>query len=139
MASLAQINIRFKADLKGFSTDMQNSMRTMQAMGTRMTSIGKSMSTYVTLPLLAAGGAAIKFASDYNESLNKVEVAFGPASESVKNFAKDSLTSFGIAEGSALDAAAQYGDMATSMGLTQSAAAKMSTSLVGLAGDLASF
>lgn len=139
MSSLAQINIRFKADLSGFSSDMHNTMRRMKQIGTQMASVGKSMSTYITLPLLAGGAAAVKFASDYNESLNKVEVAFGPASTSVKNFAKDSLTSFGIAEGSALDAAAQYGDMATSMGLTQVAAAQMSTSLVGLAGDLASF
>lgn len=139
MASLAQINIRFKVDLKQYSTEMQNSLRQMQVFGTRMNTLGKSMSTYVTLPLLAGGAAAVKFASDYNESLNKVEVAFGPASTSVKNFAKDSLTSFGIAEASALDAAAQYGDMATSMGLPQVAAAQMSTSLVGLAGDLASF
>ena len=139
MASLAQINIRFKADLSGFSSDMQNVMRKMQQTGTQMAAVGKSMSTYITLPLLAAGGAAIKFASDYNESLNKVEVAFGPASTSVKNFAKDSLTSFGIAEGSALDMAAQYGDMATSMGLSQTASAQLSTELVGLAGDLASF
>jgi hypothetical protein len=139
MASLAQINIRFKADLKGFSTEMQNSMRTLQTVGTKMNNIGKSMSTYITGPLLLAGGAAIKFASDYNESVNKVEVAFGPASTAVKEFAKTSLESFGIAEGSALDAAAQFGDMGTSMGLPQTAAAKMSTSLVGLAGDLASF
>lgn len=139
MASLASINIRFKADLKGFSSEMQNSLRTMQVVGTKMESIGRSMSTFITLPLLAAGGAAIKFASDYNESVNKVEVAFGPASTAVKDFAKNSLESFGLAEGSALDAAAQFGDMATSMGIPQVAAAKMSTSLVGLAGDLASF
>ena len=139
MASLAQINIRFKADLKGFSTEMQNSMRTLTTVGTKMNNIGKSMSTYITGPLLLAGGAAIKFASDYQESVNKVEVAFGPASTAVKEFGKTSLESFGIAEGSALDAAAQFGDMGTSMGLPQSAAAKMSTSLVGLAGDLASF
>jgi hypothetical protein len=46
---------------------------------------------------------------------------------------------FGIAEGTALDMAALFGDMATSMGLPQQQAAMMSKSLVGLAGDLASF
>ena len=35
--------------------------------------------------------------------------------------------------------ASLFGDMATSMGLPQKEAAKMSTSLTGLAGDLASF
>ncbi len=39
----------------------------------------------------------------------------------------------------ALEATSLFGDMATSMGLPQDAAADMSTSLAGLAGDLASF
>ena len=86
-----------------------------------------------------AGGAAIKLASDFEESLNKVDVAFGKSSAEVKNFAKTTLTQFGIAEGSALDMAALFGDMATSMGITRNEASLMSTSMVGLAGDLASF
>lgn len=136
---LATINIKFTADLRGFSTEMQNSMRRIGAFGQQMTALGKNMSIYVTGPLLAGGAAAIKFASDYEEALNKVDVAFGDSSNQVKEFAKTSLESFGIAEGTALDMAAAYGDMGTSMGLTTEKAAKMSTSLVGLAGDLASF
>lgn len=136
---LATINIKFTADLRGFSTEMQNSMRRIGAFGKQMTDLGKSMSLYVTGPLLAGGAAAIKFASDYDEALNKVDVAFGDSSAQVKNFAKSTLETFGIAEGTALDMAAAYGDMGTSMGLTTDKAAKMSTSLVGLAGDIASF
>jgi hypothetical protein len=139
MASLASINIRFAVDLKEFSTEMQNSLRTIDKVGQKFQSVGRSMSTFVTLPILAAGAAAVKFASDYNESLNKVDVAFKSSSTEVKEFSKTSLESFGIASGTALDMAAAYGDMGTSMGLTTGQAAKMSTSLVGLAGDLASF
>lgn len=139
MASLASINIRFAVDLKQFSTEMQNSLRTIDKVGQKFQAVGRNMSAYVTLPILAAGAAAVKFASDYNESLNKVDVSFQSSSVQVKAFAKTSLESFGIAEGTALDMAAAYGDMGTSMGLTTGEAAKMSTSLVGLAGDLASF
>jgi hypothetical protein len=78
-------------------------------------------------------------ASDYNESLNKVDVSFKSSAASVKEFSKTTLESFGIAAGTALDMASSYGDMATSMGLPVDAASKMSTSLVALAGDLASF
>ena len=139
MASLASVNIKFTADLKSFSTEMQNSLRQIDKAGQQFQKIGQSMATYVTLPLLAAAGASIKFASDYNESLNKVDVAFKSSSGEVKNFAKTSLESFGIAESTALDMSAVYGDMATGMGLTTGEAAKMSKSLVGLAGDLSSF
>jgi hypothetical protein len=139
MAGLASINIKFKADLTGFSSEMQNSLRQIDAAGQKFQKLGRSMSAFVTLPILAAGAAAVKFASDYNESLNKVDVSFKDSSVNVKEFAKTTLESFGIAEGTALDMAAAYGDMGGSMGLTTNEAAKMSTSLVGLAGDLASF
>lgn len=136
---LATINIRFTADLRGFSTEMQNSMRRIGAFGNQMKAVGQGMSMYLTAPILGAGAAAIKFASDYNESLNKVDVSFKDSAAGVKDFAKTSLESFGIAEGTALDLASSYGDMGTSLGLSTDKAAKMSTSLVGLAGDLASF
>jgi len=139
MASLASINIRFSVDLKEFSTEMQNSLRTIDKVGQKMQSVGRNLSTYVTLPILAAGAAAVKMASDYNESLNKVDVSFKGSSAQVKEFAKTTLETAGIAEGTALDMSAAYGDMATSMGIPTEQAAKMSTSLVALAGDLASF
>jgi len=138
-SNLASINILFRVDTRSLSTGLQNSIRTMNQYGTAMQDVGRGMSAYVTAPLLAAAVASGKFASDFNESSNKVDVAFGNAKGSVEAFANSSLTSFGIAKGSALDMAALFGDMATSMGLPQSEAAKLSTSLVGLAGDLASF
>lgn len=118
---------------------MQNASRQMEKFAKKMNNIGKTMSTYVTAPLALAGAASIKMASDFEESVNKVDVAFGDASNTVKSFAQTTLQSFGIAEGTALDMAATFGDMATSMGLTQSASADMAKQLVGLAGDLASF
>ncbi|OXB01751.1 hypothetical protein B0A75_04735 [Flavobacterium oncorhynchi] len=139
MASLATINVRFSVDLKQFSSEMQNALRQIEKTGKEFQKVGRMMSTYVTTPILAAAAASIKFASDYDESLNKVDAAFKGSSAEVRAFAKTSLETFGIAEGTALDMAAAYGDMGTSMGLTRAEAAKMSTSLVGLAGDLASF
>lgn len=139
MASISSINILFRADLKQFSSEIQNASREMKKYGNQLQGIGNTLSIGLTLPIVAAGAASIKMASDYNESLNKVDVAFKSSSAQVKEFAKDSLESFGIAEGTALDMAATFGDMATSMGLNTQQASKMSTELVGLAGDLASF
>lgn len=136
---LASINVKFTADLRGFSTEMQNSIRKINQYGRELQSVGNGLSLYLTTPLLAAGAASVKFASDYQESLNKVDVAFGDSSAAVREFAKESLTAFGISEGTALDMAATFGDMATSLGLPVDRAADMSKSLVGLAGDLASF
>jgi hypothetical protein len=118
---------------------LDKSSNKLKQFGDDATRIGKGLSVGLTLPIAAAGVAAIKLASDFEESLNKVDVSFKKSSASVKEFSKTTLTQFGIAQGTALDMAAMFGDMGTSMGLTTGQAAKMSTSMVGLAGDLASF
>jgi len=134
---------KLRIDIIGDASKLSQALNTasgkLEKFGSKVSGIGKTLTTRLTLPLGIAGGAAIKMASDFEESLNKVNVAFGEASGEVRNFAKTTLDQFGIAEGTALDMAALFGDMSTSMGLSVDAAADLSTSLVGLAGDLASF
>jgi len=111
----------------------------MESVGGGLSKAGNFLTVGVTAPLATAGIAAIKFASDAEESENKVDVAFGNSAEKVKKFASTTVDSYGIARGAALDMAALFGDMGTAMGLSEDQAAEMSTKLVGLAGDLASF
>lgn len=129
--------------LKGDSQQLQDALKraesSLNKLAPKLKDVGRKLTTFVSLPLAGAGAAAIKFASDMEESTNKVDVAFGESSKQVKAFAKNTLESFGIAESSALDMTALFGDMATGMGVSQKEAAKLSTDLVGLAGDLASF
>ncbi len=142
-----------KGELADFTGQLENTANratiagdTLQAAGDKLENVGGKVSSVgnvltagVTAPLLAAGGVALNMASDYEESLNKVDVAFGKASQQVRAFAQTTVDQFGIAEGTALDMAALYGDMATSMKIPREEAAQMSQELVGLAGDLASF
>ena len=111
----------------------------MQSVGQKMTAIGQRMTTSLTLPLTAAGAAAVKLASDLEESSSKVDVVFGSMSQSVKEFAENALNSYGLASGTAMQMASTFGAMATSMGMSQQQAASMSTSLTALAADMASF
>lgn len=133
------IRVLLKGDSKQLEDALKRAESSLNKLAPKLKSVGRNLSTFVSLPLAAAGAAAIKFASDMEESTNKVDVAFGNSSKVVKDFAKTSLESFGIAESSALDMAALFGDMSTSMGINQYEAAKLSSELVGLAGDLASF
>lgn len=93
----------------------------------------------VTGAVVGLGAMAFKEASDMAESVNKVEVAFGDASDRVMEFSETTLDTYGISKGTALDMASLFGDMATSMGLVPDEAATLSEKLVGLSGDLASF
>ena len=137
MANILEVLI--SGDSKELEAALSRADKQLTNFGKQASEIGKSMSTYITAPLTLAGGAAIKLATDFNESMNKVDVSFKDSAAEVQAFAKTTLTSFGIAEGTALDMAALFGDMATGMGVATTDAAKLSTSLVGLAGDLASF
>ena len=136
---VGKLTVMFGADFKGFDKAVKNATKKLDKFSRNAKRLGTQLSTNLTLPILAVGAGAVKLASDFEESLNKVNVSFGESSKEVQAFAKTTLNSFGIAEGSALEMAALFGDMGTSMGLTQKQAAGMSTSLVGLAGDLASF
>ena len=123
---------KLSKNLDGISSKFKNA-------GQKISDVGKSLSLKLTTPIVAAGTASVKFASDLEESINKVDVAFGDNSKEVLSWSETTLEQFGIAKGTALDMAATFGDMGTSMGLTTGEASKMSTSLSGLAGDLASF
>jgi hypothetical protein len=78
-------------------------------------------------------------ASDLNETVSKVHQVFGRAAASVLAFSKTSATALGQSRNEALTAAANYGNFFRNLGLTERAAAGMSTQLVKTASDLASF
>ena len=127
------------AGLNRADSKLANFQDKMQKVGQGMSDVGKKMTMGLTLPIVGLGVAGVKMASDLNETVNKVNVAFGESASKVQEWGNTTLKNLGLAKGSALDAAALFGDMATSMGLPQQAAADMSMSMVGLGADLASF
>lgn len=130
----------FNAELKKVSAPQLAALgKEFQNIGDKMKPVGRTMSTYVTPALTTGFGLAIKEASDFEENMNKVDVSFGSSSKSVKRWANDATKNFGLSKNAALEMTSQFGDMGTSMGLSQKTASQMSMSLAGLAGDLASF
>jgi len=111
----------------------------LTGLGSSLKTVGATMAVGFTVPILAAGAAGIKLASDFDESLNKVNEVFDESASEVEAWSQKTLEASGIAQGTALDMSALFGDMAVSMGLPTEKAAAMSMSLVGLAGDMASF
>lgn len=139
-----------KSSLKGLETQYKNfgSVATKQIenvankldqAGEKMKSAGSKMTVGLTTPIVAAGTASAMAASDYEENLNKVNVAFDKSAQKVIDFSETATEQFGLSKNSALEMTSQFGDMGTSMGLTQENAADMAISLAGLAGDLSSF
>jgi hypothetical protein len=85
------------------------------------------------------GKASIMAASDLEEAITKVNVVFGRGSAEVEAFGKNSATALGISSAAALEAAGTYGNLLQAFGIGQREAQGMSTSLVQLAADMASF
>ena len=107
--------------------------------GANMSAIGKSATVGLTMPLAAAGVAAVNLASDMDETLNKVGVTFGENASAVEAWSSTSIESMGLAQQSAMDTAALYGDMGAGMGIAGEQGYYMATSLVQLSADMASF
>ncbi|MEN6507043.1 MAG: hypothetical protein ABFD92_21110 [Planctomycetaceae bacterium] len=120
-------------------TASDKASKVLTAVGKKMTEVGTKLTAAVTLPIVALGTASVKMASDLSESMNKVDVVFGDAADSVQSWAKASAQAFGQSSRQALEAAGTFGNLFTSMGMAQEESAKMSKGLVELAGDLASF
>ena len=122
-----------------FEKRMESISSKAKSIGDKLSGIGTALTVGVTTPLAVAGKGMVDAASDFDENLNKISVAFGDSADGVKAWADTATQSFGLSMNQALEATSLFGDMATSMGISQSEAASMSTSLAGLAGDMASF
>jgi hypothetical protein len=136
------LRIRIMGDSSSLESATARSQASIGRLQNSIRTIGQNLSRALKVGgLIGAGLGAgmIKLASDYEESMNKVNVSLKENSQSAKDFAKTTLNSFGIAEGSALEMIALFSDMGTGMGLTTKEMSTMSTELTGLAGDLASF
>lgn len=134
---LAQINIRFKADLKQFSTEMQNVGREMEKIGSKMQTIGATMTAAITLPLVAMGAAAYNMAADFEDALGATNQVFKDAADSTMNWANALPTYYGIAKKEALEYSNMMGSMLQNIGnLTEQEASQQSAKLIELAGDL---
>ena len=83
--------------------------------------------------------ASVKLASDLTEVQNVVDVTFGDNAAVIEDWAKSARDAYGLSTLAAKQYTGTLGAMLKSMGLTDDAVLQMSTDMVGLAGDFASF
>lgn len=111
---------------------------------------GKFSRTFKKAGIVLAGAFAVKqvidfgkecaeLGSDLSEVQNVVDVSFPKMKAQVNDFAKSAASNFGLSETMAKKIAGAYGAMSKSFGFTEKEAYNMSTTLTGLAGDVASF
>lgn len=89
--------------------------------------------------LVEFGKSAIELGSEITEVENVVDTAFGSMAQKAYDFASTASEQFGLSELAAKQYSGTMMAMLKSSGVAQEAAADMSITLTGLAGDLASF
>lgn len=144
MSTVGELNVKITADnsdyLKKLSEVQNQTNRAMGNVSNVMNTVKKTVGTALAVAgIYKFGKSCIQLGSDLTEVQNVVDTVFTSMSDSVNKFSKSAISNFGLSETVAKKYIGTFGAMANSFGFTEQEAYKMSTTLAGLAGDVASF
>jgi hypothetical protein len=135
------------ADAKGFEKAIDQAQakidglektvgQRLSSIGDKFTDIGRKASV-LSAAIVAAGGASFKMAADFQDALGATDQVYKQSSDTVKEWAQNLSSQYGIAKSEALSYSNLMGSMLVNIGqLTEEQAAKQSQKLIELAGDL---
>jgi len=130
-------------NIKGFSKSLKIATKqmsvSMKKMGASVSSLGKSLSASITLPATIAGVAMIKLASDADEVNNKFNEIFQKSAKQTGKELNKLAKSVGRNSTSLKEFAGDMGGILSSMQFTDAEAGVLSSSMIKLGIDVASF
>jgi len=101
------LRIAINADIRGLNQNLNKAQGRLKAFSGRLKNIGGQLQTRLALPLVAAGGASIKMAADFDKSMTKIKTLVGVAGAEVDQMSmgvKAMATNAGVSSGEAADA-----------------------------------
>lgn len=125
--------------IKKIDSSIDGVKNRMDGLAKKSTQLGKSLTTFVTLPILAVGAGMVKAASDAEETESKFGTVFSGISKQADTTAKNLADNFGLSSVKAKELLGDTGDLLTGFGFTQDKALGLSKGVQELAVDLASF
>lgn len=142
--SVGEIGLDLVINQKQYNKQLQGIEGTAQKAGSRIANVFTKAGTAIAAALsikklVDFGKECIDLGSDLAEVQNVVDVTFPSMSAQVDKFAQSAAGAFGLSETMAKKFTGTFGSMAKAFGFSESAAYDMSTTLTGLAGDVASF
>lgn len=143
-ATVGTIGLNMVLNSAGFRRSLQNvqsqANTASQKMAASFKKIGAVIATAFSAKMIASfGKSCMDLGSDLAEVQNVVDVTFSSMSDSVNKWSQNAAKSYGLSETMAKKYVGLYGSMAEAFGFTEQQAYDMSTTLTGLAGDVASF
>lgn len=146
-SKIGQIGIKASNTMKRVAGDMVAAFsritHSSKGLNTASSNLSRLLKTIIGFKgiqgIFNFGKNAIKLGSDITEVENVVNTAFGSMAGHAYAFASTAKEQFGLSELAAKQYSGTMMAMLKSSGVMQAQAAKMSTTLAGLAGDIASF
>jgi TP901 family phage tail tape measure protein len=80
-----------ESQLKNMSQRVSDFGSKLQSAGRQMQTAGQQMSLFITAPLLAAAGASLKFAGDFDKAMRAVNVMLGASTKEVEQYKEEIL------------------------------------------------
>lgn len=144
--SLSNLLALLSLDASAYYKELDNSRKKTDSFADKLTKGFNAVGGAVVGGLALAAGATAGFlassiepASDLNETISKTTVVFGESSKAILDWGQSSATALGMSQNTALGAASTFGNLFRAMDISEEQSANMSTSIVELAADLASF
>jgi hypothetical protein len=141
MAKTRKLTVEVLGDVKGLRSSFKQAAAETQTLGQSIEGFAKKALLPATAALTALSAGAVKAvrsAADFDETINKVGVVFGDATDQILKFSEGSAQALGQSQQQALNAASSFALFGKSAGLTGNELVGFSTELVKLATDLAS-
>ena len=124
-------------------TDASTSLKRLQAVGAdvgrALGNVGRTLTIGLTLPIVALGGAALKAATDFEETRNKTIVVFEDMADAVVDSSEKSARALGINKEAYMDYASSIGAALKAGGMNIKEVTQLSEQAVKHFADLASF
>ena len=124
--TLGRLQVDLIANAQAFREGLADAQKSFQSVGRSMTNVGKTLSTTVTVPIVAAGVAAFKFSNDFNAGMANVAslipgntTRVQELGESVKQLSIDTGQSTGTMTDGLYNVVSAFGDTADTVGILE--------------------
>jgi len=124
---------------KEFNSTIDDADKRLETFNKKLEKIGKELTSKVTLPILASGTAALKFAADAEVSGRKFEKAFAGSIDKATESVSLLNTEYGLSSAQSKQLLANTGDLLKGFGASADAALDTSLQVQQLAASLSAY
>jgi len=153
MAQVASLLVRLQADIDNYEKNIQKATNTIQKLKAQLNGtsrilstvsdgfkdVGKSLTKYVTTPLMLFAGLSTKVAGDYESALNQINRNLGESSKILKDFAANNALAFNMSEKAAMKYGAIFSNQISNIVSNQEDAAKLTEAMLRQSAVVASW